>query len=230
MASPTFIGTAVTGGNSNGTSLTLNKPASSAVDEYLLSAQTLENLDSITAPSGWSLLFHAEQAGPAVDYQFNAWWRRVDGSEGSNFTWSWTNSNHRSGYIVRLNGGVTGVTPFEASSDLAVAGATTNSADTTGIVPVTIETLLLLIQADTGASGSVSGGPTERVDFNRVYLATEALAAAGATGARSVALSASQWWVLGTYALMSVAPSDGRPWPPRLIVPPASARHRLLLP
>lgn len=224
MASPTFNGTATTAGNAAGTSLVLNKPSSTAVGEYLVMEFTLENIgDTITAPSGWSLLFEIQQNGAGTPYRFFCYYREVDGSEGATFTWSWSTSAHRSGAMWRVGGGLTGQSPWEADFDLVAAGAASTSPTADGITPVTIETLLMLMQADTGASGTVSGGPTERVDFNRVYLATEALATAAATGSRSVTIGASQWWVMGLYALMSVAPAVARlvprTWPVRPVGP-----------
>jgi hypothetical protein len=207
MASPAY-GTNTTAGNAAGTSLTLNKPASTVDNDILLVIITLENADTITAPAGWTKLpavSGVQPNGAGTDYQFNVWWKRA-ASEGASWTWTWTNSNNRSGTCVRFTGALTTGDAWEVVQGLTISTAGATSQVLPTVTTVTAETLLVYLQTDTGAAATIAIA-TERVDFNRVYVATEPLSTATTSTARTITNGSSQFYSVATLALRSVAPT-----------------------
>lgn len=203
MTALTYRGVS-TAGDANGSTLTVNKVAGTAVGDHLWLLAYLETALASGTPSvtgSWTSVQTASNTGPTPDFEAFLWCRIADAGDvsGSSYTISWDgDSIWRSGAVVAYSGG--------HASTLQDATATTNaggsdaSAVAPGLTPATGDAEVLYFETDydgravTPPTGTTPAF-TERTDFGNLEIASGPLATAGATGDKTGALTggASYW-------------------------------------
>jgi hypothetical protein len=102
-----------------GTSILIVAPSGQTNDDILIAhilvAETSDTIAGLGPPSGWTLISDQYVNTGGVQEHWLTYWYRVAGSGSSAYTWAWTNSLGRSGYITRWNGAYTTGNPFEAT-------------------------------------------------------------------------------------------------------------------
>ena len=186
MAAPAYrSGTAVTNGTS--TSCALSLPSGFASNDILVAVVFKENTAAFNAtPTGFALVTGGRNTNDA--YSVDIYWKRADGTETGNQSFTWTGSVPRSGYMVAISGCITSGDPWDPAT--LAAWASNSSAgviDANTVTTTVAETLLLGVYTiDNGGTTWTSGSSmTERIDNGDTYLQTVEQASAGATGAKS---------------------------------------------
>ena len=170
-----------------GTSLTLNKPAGTVVNDLLLAQVTIRSTSiTITPPTNWTLVRRddtgsgANQLGQAVYYKF------AGGSEPASYAWSFSGSIDASGGIVS-QAGVSPASPIDVSGGLGGSGTsvTAPSVTTTALN----DGLVAFFGSGSSTAFTPPAGMTERYQAGGGQTAVSAAdgshAGAGATGART---------------------------------------------
>jgi len=87
----------------NGTSLTIDKPGSTAQGDLLVAAAATDGNMSTTLspPAGWNLV-NVEQSSNAMT--FGVWWKLAGASESSSYTFTWSGQQEAYGWIMRFTG------------------------------------------------------------------------------------------------------------------------------
>jgi hypothetical protein len=88
---------------SNGTSLIIGKPASTAAGDLLVAAVATDgnNTSSLAPPAGWNVVNVAERSGKVT---FGVWWKIAGASESNSYTFNWSNNEQAYGWIMRFTG------------------------------------------------------------------------------------------------------------------------------
>lgn len=94
-------------GNSAANSLQISTPSSIVAGNGLIATIATDGAPTITPPSGWTLLTAINQSS---NVQLAVYWRLATGTEGANYTWSFSASEQASGTIVQYSG-VSGFQP-----------------------------------------------------------------------------------------------------------------------
>jgi len=164
---------------------------------------------SLASPAGWNAVHIADQGGAVT---FGVWWKLAGASEGSNYTFSWSSSEHAYGWIMRFTGHDP-ASPVDANSNDAGSGA----APTSPSVTTTVDNALILrlggfddddITADDpGLSGHTAinmgdsgNGPATASGGSGYVLQPTA----GASGTASFSLTGSEQYVTVT---LGIAPA-----------------------
>lgn len=82
----TQVGSATTGSINNGNSIDINKPTGVASGDILICALT-QNENTITAPSGWTLLHERTTTDTTNIFSGHIFYKVAGGSEPSSYTW-----------------------------------------------------------------------------------------------------------------------------------------------
>lgn len=200
----------------SGTSNTCNKPSGVVSGDLMIAHLSTDGSEVHSGPSGWQVCVHKDQ-GTACTGSF--WWKIAGGSEPSNYQFTWGTSEASYLYIMRFTG-ADDVQPIDIGNFNDGSSSSPNCPD---ITTITDDTLLLrsftsdddditvdggnpsgttIITADESGTGSFScaGGS-----------AHETQATAGATGAATWTLTASEQWVAMTIAIVPPIDTTGCP-------------------
>jgi hypothetical protein len=193
---------------STASSAVVNKPASVTTNDIMVACIHVEGGDrTITAPSGWTEKDRHSPGSP--DASNYIYWRRVDGSEGSTFTWSWSGSLWCEGMIAAYSGCETSGDPFDVFSEADGTGATVTASAVTTTVANTM--LVLPVACWNGGSWTNSSSLNERYDgtgSNNSAWFDVAQASAGSSGAKTMtAAGGISDWIAHLLALKE--PSGG---------------------
>jgi len=199
--------------SSTTTTLTCNKPAGVVSGDVLVAiiGYYLPTAP-ITPPSGWTL-------GDSNANGNNAgiWYYKVaGGSEPSTYAWTF-NSADESHVIVAAYSGIDNVSPIDAQSE--TNGVGTGGITVPGITMTGAGTLVYMAGSNSGYVISVPctppSGMTERADvkgasYGAAYLADQEIAAAGATGDKTMtATSGTNTGAYGAFLVGLKAASGG---------------------
>lgn len=229
MAAPTVNGTVGTAkcpgfGNAN---VTLNKPSGTAVGEILVAYITVYLGTAISKPTGWTQVYAIQNGNVYA----GCYYRVVDGTEGSSFTWTNTSSTDRATGVIFRVGGADTTTPTDGSGTSSQTGD--SAADTSPSVTTTVDQDLILVTHHSQRPPSTDTVPSGTTQIAFIDYTPDAVAA----GTRLATTSKSPAGATGTYlwtitgfaadAILSsvaVAPSGGGSPPP----PPAVSLLPLL--
>ncbi len=185
--------------NANASSITVNRPGGTAVDDVMIAQITLDGVfTTITPPAvSWTLI-DLRSTTTAGDQMTQAvYWRRVAAGEPASYTWSWGTPKHVAGGIVAYRGVDATGSPIDAFGAVA-----TNNSATITLPNITTTTpgamLVALLGSSRASTHSTATGMTERYDVNSSggtngVTASEddqLLAAAGASGAKTSTIAA----------------------------------------
>lgn len=180
-----------TAGEGSVTSISVNVPTGTADGDLLLAHFYLEDTSlAVAAPAGWQLASVNNQVGSSPDYRSALYWKRASGESGS-YTWSWSGFTWAGLCVAAFSGVATTGRAWETLT--ATVNANQNDPPTAAGLTTTGANRLLVgvfVSFD-GANttwGAGSSGMTGRVTTGARSHAifTETIAAAGATGSRTV--------------------------------------------
>lgn len=158
---PTVSSTYTQGSRFTG-DLVIDKPAGSASGDDLFIHISSNITSAWTAPAGWTLL-RSDYTGPASE----VWHRRLDGTEGSTFTFTHGSGGNTLGACVRVSGGRT-TSPVGASSVKFNTSSTT--ATGTDLTPDMNDSLVLFfVTADNNPTISGYTNPTAPPTYTELY-------------------------------------------------------------
>ncbi|HTT08850.1 MAG TPA: DUF6701 domain-containing protein [Gammaproteobacteria bacterium] len=195
----TITRVAQTTGTSTTTSITINKPGGTAVNDVMIAQIALKGVvATVTPPAvGWNLIDQRSTSTAGGQITQAVYWRRVAAGEPANYTWSWTGARNAAGGITAYRG-------VDASgSPIDVFGAVTRNNNATITLPnVTTTTpsamLVALLGSSRASTHSTATGMAEHYDVNvgtttagvTVSEDDQTLAAAGASGAKTSTIAA----------------------------------------
>jgi len=123
---------------SDGSSLSISKPAGTVAGDLLVAAVATDgnNTGSLLPPAGWNVVHVADSTGKVT---FGVWWKVAGASESSSYTFSWSNSERAYGWIMRFTG-------FDPSSPINVTSnaAAISAAPPSPSVVTTVANALIL--------------------------------------------------------------------------------------
>jgi hypothetical protein len=171
------------------TSTTCNRPPGTASGDLLIACiPGAPQGQSITPPSGWTLIDRAQQAGD--DIFGVAYWKIAGGSEPSSYTFTATGNDFFAMAILRYDGHDP-VTPIGPSTDNSGSGTTRTAL---GITTPEDNCILVAFIAATGTSTTTPSGMTQRAEIlDGLDVYDQTIATAGATGNRTNTGSSSGW-------------------------------------
>jgi hypothetical protein len=131
-AGPVFEGFTETALGSNGTSLTISKPAGTAAGDLLVAAVVTDgdNTSSLAAPADWNVATVIDRSRKVT---LGVWWKLASAAESSSYDFTWTNNEHAYGWIMRFSGHDPG-NPINTSSYIEGSSASPSSASLTTTV------------------------------------------------------------------------------------------------
>lgn len=149
--------------------LLCNKPTGTVDGDIMIAAlHTNAGTSAITPPSGWTLIGTAA-ADASFTADVNVYWKRAS-SEGTDYTWTWTNTARTSLAISSYSGCVASGSPIETDVNTANDDTTDWSAMThnvPGIVTTVANTMAIYVYGGDSstyyATSSMSAGWTQRV-------------------------------------------------------------------
>lgn len=148
-------GTAVS--QAAGASITLTKPSGVVANDVLYACVWTNDYDttnSTTTPAGWTLLGSTQTSGN--QYITSVFRRVADGSEGANFTFSFTESaNYSMGVVVAYMQANT-TTPEDATTVFSAGTVSTTSIAMTGITTVSTATRVVHCTTETSRASTLS--------------------------------------------------------------------------
>ena len=174
-------------GGTVGSSLTLNRPAGTVVNDLLLAQVTVRSTSiAITEPSGWTFVRRdnagsgSNQLGQAIYYRF------AGPSEPASYTWTFSGSIDASGGIV-AEAGVSPTSPIDVSGGLAGSGTSVTAPSVT--TTSSGDRLVGFFGVGASTAHTPPAGMTEHYDAGggqtAVSAADENQALAGASGTRT---------------------------------------------
>lgn len=111
----------------SGTSAVMGAPASTALNDIIIAFLYKENVNAVTLPAGEGFTeFGHEACTGAQDHDTYIYWKRSDGSEPANYTFSWTGSAFKTGWAAAFRGCIATGSPVEAY-DGANTGSSANA-------------------------------------------------------------------------------------------------------
>ncbi|MEQ1872242.1 MAG: PA14 domain-containing protein [Ilumatobacteraceae bacterium] len=157
-ATPVFRDSGAAADNGSGaTSLVLDRPAATVPGDVLLAVVARVGA-TVTAPSGWTAIASASNAGVAT----TLFWRLASGGDPSSWTFTLSASEKAAGQIVAYSG-VHATFPIDVTATAATASGTTHAAPQ--VTSTEDNRLLLTITAAaTDTTWTPAAGATERVD------------------------------------------------------------------
>jgi type II secretory pathway pseudopilin PulG len=162
----------------DGTSITIPKPAGTAQGNYLVAAVAADGTASTmgwASSSGWNSIFPSTPMAPSL----GIWYKTAGASEPASYTFSWSTPEQAYGWIMRLTGGsptlvgfqpdwktsstptclsVTPSGPFGGSILILRLGAFSGDAITVGNPGLPSDHNSITMNRSNTGSGSVSGG------------------------------------------------------------------------
>ena len=211
------------------TNTTVTAPSGIVDDDVLLLFGLTLNTTSptMTPPSGFAAVSLASGTNPTVrtstgiQLRMWCWWKRA-ASEAGNYTITHTVASSQ-GFCLAISGALTSGTPIDAATS---NGSDNNTTSTGNAVTTTVaDTLLVWGSHDWGDFANnltAPSGMTERLDTSISYSATQAIAATGSTGNRTMTNNNqthpdSEWAVF----LVAIKPAVAT-----LAIPPFQRRSR----
>ena len=198
LAAVTLVGASTLGGG-NGTSFTVSRPAGIAVGDVLLAVVAAKEGGSartISAPAGWTSVVLTD-AGSG-EFRQEVFWKAVAAGDPASDTFT-TSSSGRVAIVMLAYRGVDNVSPIAAQG--GQANASSSSVTAPSISPAAANTTLVgFFGTSNGNAGftapgtmalEASDGSSAGPNGVAIAAADEALAAAGATGARTATASSS---------------------------------------
>ena len=189
---------------------TFAAPAGLADNDILLLVYYVEDDVTPTPPTGFTQLTDIDHSGAALDVW--VWWKRA-ASESGSYTVSHA-SAWREGWLGCFSGRITSGDPYEA--DFSTGEGNDSSPSITGITTDADDTdIIAVVGTYNSSSSTVPSGTTptytEQQDSgNNMHVYTGTLAAAGATGNKSVTITSSPW-VIAHIALKPAGGGGGGP-------------------
>lgn len=112
-------------GSGGGTSLTINKPSSTAAGDILVANITVDKGAStmVSTPTGWTLI---RRTNNDIKVGIASYWKLAGGSEPTSYTWTISPSARAVGGITRY-GGVLTTSPIDVTGEAAGQGTTLSS-------------------------------------------------------------------------------------------------------
>lgn len=110
----------------NGTSAAIAVPSGVAANDIIIVHIHAENTETITAPTGFTLIGRADVTG-ASDFYHSVFWKRATGSDSGTYTFSWSTSTWRTGFALRIPGCITSGSPIDASTHAESATTSTTT-------------------------------------------------------------------------------------------------------
>src|SRR5580765_8130522 len=206
----------------NGTSVTVTRPASVATGSLMLAQVTLRNNDTITAPAGWTTTGNLRTSGASLQQRIYYRVATAADTAGTTYQWSWTTSSDGAAAILAYSGTDT-TNPIDVTpTDNAGSGTT---ATATGLTTTQDNDMIDALYGVQGQSGpAVTATQDAGQSLTQEYaissgsspaskaLSTGAdgtLATAGATGNKTATISTSTPWVAHLVALQPPLAVDG---------------------
>lgn len=211
MAIPVFRAL-TSGGDSSGTSLTVNRPTGTADNDILIVVIYAETTSTISA-TGWTADTSAggtNANGAATDFVLRVFWKRAS-SEPASWSFTWGGANIWRGYCcAAYSGGITTGTPVEGAtyneSETGTSTITGTSVTTTGANRKLIfGGCFYYLSATT--FGSPSSGTRRGSVGALVFLCDDDAASSGSTGNRTIQPSAveTSTWSAGMTAIIEAS-------------------------
>lgn len=199
-----------TSGTGTGGSLSINKPASVAVGDFLyLHSRTTQPISR----AGWTQAYSVQDA--TAGYMIMLY-RVADGTEGSPITFTIASGGSGQAVMARVSGEDT-TTPLDLSPSVGTWTAANQTSVTAPAITTVSADCMIISQyacvAAVGGSFSITG-PTEQYEVNNIMAATQMKAVAGLVAAQAATYSGSGRLVGAQVAI--------RPPPPP--VPPSVPR------
>ena len=206
---------------SNGSSLTLSRPAGVVADDVLLAVIDVRGLPSITTPPGWSLV-RTDSNGTALRQALYV--RTAQAGEPTSYTLGFGNKYSVSGAVLAYTG-VSTSQPIDGATGLA--NASSNSISSTALTTTVSDTAVVgFFGTATNTTVSPPSGMREQAEIaaGRDKVTSEAAdllqPGAGSTGARIATSTAA---AVNIGQLVALRPADA-PSDAELPTAPTSAR------
>jgi hypothetical protein len=194
------------------TSISITAPSGQTNDDILIAhiyvAETSDTIAGLSPPSGWTLISDQYVNTGGVQEHWLTYWYRVAGGGSGSYTWSWTNSLGRSGYITRWNGAYATGNPFEATgfstpdtNDGKIAPSVTSGYNNSLWIAVSYANNWGAWTHDAAFTEHVDGSST--VAFN---VSSKALSVGGSTGTATFTRSGGGAGNSGSLLLMDTTP------------------------
>ncbi len=164
---------------SNAFAITIGKPAGTVAGDLLIAAVVTDdnNSSSLAAPAGWNLVHVADSSGQVT---FGVWWKLAGASEGSSYTFTWSQKGKKTyGWIMRFTGHDP-VTPINTTANTSGSSAAPPSPSVTTTVNNTL--ILRLGGFDNGNITVGDPGLSGHTAINMNYSNTGAKPASGGSG------------------------------------------------
>lgn len=127
--------------DTGGTSITINKPAGTVLDDLLIAAVATDGNTAITPPAGWTVINIADQSGAV---SFGVWWKVAGASEPGNYTFIWSGGSEQVvGWIMRF----TGHDPVNPINTSATTGGSSDTPSSPSVTTTVDNALILRLGA-----------------------------------------------------------------------------------
>lgn len=182
---------ALTSGASGASSQVVTVPTGAQVGDTLIAIVGCSDTGSVTinsVPAGWSAIKSSPQA--KVNFMtVGAWMRIFQSGDPTSWTWGFSGAPSGSGFFGCWCGAQD---PNASLDDSSVTSQTSLTTLTNGSVTTTLagDTVVMLTMADGGTPMTPVAGFTERVDSNGVNLSDNGSFGVGATGTKTIVLTA----------------------------------------
>lgn len=193
---------------SSGTSLAVPKPAGTAAGDLLVAMVATDGGTawSMTPPPGWTPVTVEDRAGKV---SFGVWWRVASGSEGSDYSFTWSGGEEAYGAVLRF----TGHDPASPINDSATSQGKSSSPTSPAVTTTVADALIVRLGGFDGPDITVDApgltGHTA-VTMDRSSSGSNAAAgaagyvaqaSAGSSGSSDFALTGSEEYVTVTIAI-----------------------------
>ncbi|MEN0048852.1 MAG: T9SS type A sorting domain-containing protein [Bacteroidota bacterium] len=213
-SAPAFIGVENATNGNNVTNLSINVPNGN-IDDVLIATIATDGNTNFSTPSGWTLVDNAEGVGQAASgaATLAVYYRIVDGTEPSVYTFSWSGSQEAIGAITRYSG----VDPLMPIDAFGVATGTSDAPTAPSVSTSVNDAMIIRIfgaDGDGGNSASEPSGTTEAYidrsssvsgDAASLGIAYVTQASIGATGTAAFSNNNEQWRAI----TLALAPFTG---------------------
>lgn len=214
MTTPLFVA-AGTGTNVNGTA-SIPRPTVVSGDLMLLFVELQNSNESITPPSGWTLI-DSYDTNDAFSAEFRVYWKLAGGSEPSTYSLTLSGANHVGGAFILSYDGTTvdQTTPIATHAVTAVASSTTIGCPS---IVAPNDSTVLVYYGDKSTQGNATGTPPSGFTNRMVHRPTltalktwvddKAFATGATTGTLNATLSVAAPCAVFTFAINGVSAAD----------------------
>jgi len=143
FANPVLEDTKTQKNGSNVTSITIEKPTGTVVDELLLAIISIDGNKTVTAPVGWTTLDNGQANGNAATLA--VYYKISTASEPANYTFTWAGGEHNLGAIMRYSNVDTN-NPIDVINSITATG-TSNGPTAPDIATVSDNTTIVYAYA-----------------------------------------------------------------------------------